>query len=451
MRRFCAAVRTLFCTSLLLAICNISQHCGSTILIEIKWDKCFRSHHYPALCLMVGSHFCSTCWRLTMLLGAAAMVVEDADADPRFATATSETPSGENQEPQKAASGDELFWCFWWCWPCWRSCMLYSGAIASAEVTASLEGWQHFVEGQTEVAIEEFTRAIALGQDLPVAYNHRGIAHEVLEQMVEAQADYSLADRLPEKDLELRQRLQSVWVRKPISWKRRKEPAAATEEGTDFLISFLQKEIRKLVTKKATVAWDSWKKEFSFKDIVVAGLKTCGSHGTNADFEWDSSCFFQDLFHWWWQKTCPPRCFDLLLVAGSFSGGFRARCAAPLAVSLHWAFREHNASQYIPHNNRCIYSVYIHTITYHHIISYTIVTILACDDLESSSFGNRNLRLCDLLPRPVPGREAALHHGGFACRWPQRTSTGGIPRVVPEIRPMGTADEAWPNWARSLK
>ena len=54
-----------------------------------------------------------------------------------------------------------------------------------------------------------------------------------------------------------------------------------------------------------------------------------------------------------------------------------------------------------------------------------------------------NLRLCDLLPRPVPGREAALQHGGFACRWVQRTSTGGIPRVVPEIRPMGTADEAW--------
>ena len=94
------------------------------------------------------------------------------------------------------------------------------------------------MEGQTEVAIEDFTQAIALGQDLAVAYNNRGIAHEVLEQMVEAQADYSEADRL-EKDLELRQRLQSVRVRKPISWKGRKEPAAATEaEGTDFLISF---------------------------------------------------------------------------------------------------------------------------------------------------------------------------------------------------------------------
>ena len=31
------------------------------------------------------------------------------DADPRFATATSETSSRENQEPQEAASGDELF------------------------------------------------------------------------------------------------------------------------------------------------------------------------------------------------------------------------------------------------------------------------------------------------------------------------------------------------------
>ena len=76
---------------------------------------------------------------------------------------------------------------------------------------------------------------------------------------------------------------------------------------------------------------------------------------------------------------------------------------------------------------------------YHH----TIVTILHCDDLESNSFGNSNLRLRDLLPRPVPGREAALHHGGFACRWPQRTSTGGIPRVVPEICQLGTADKAW--------
>ena len=37
------------------------------------------------------------------------MVVED--ADPRFATTTSETPSRENQEPQEAASGDENFFC----------------------------------------------------------------------------------------------------------------------------------------------------------------------------------------------------------------------------------------------------------------------------------------------------------------------------------------------------
>ena len=57
--------------------------------------------------------------------------------------------------------------------------------------------------------------------------------------MVEAEADYSEADRLAEKDSELRQRLQSLRKRKPIGWKGRKEPAAATEaEGTDFLISF---------------------------------------------------------------------------------------------------------------------------------------------------------------------------------------------------------------------
>ena len=95
------------------------------------------------------------------------------------------------------------------------------------------------MEGRTEVAIEDFTRAIALGQEVPVAYNNRGIAHEVLEQMVEAEADYSEADRLAETDSELRQRLQSLRKRKPIGWKGRKEPAAATEaEGTDFLISF---------------------------------------------------------------------------------------------------------------------------------------------------------------------------------------------------------------------
>ena len=46
-----------------------------------------------ALCLMVGSHFSSSFWRLTTLLGAAAM----------------ETPPRENQEPQEAASSDEVF------------------------------------------------------------------------------------------------------------------------------------------------------------------------------------------------------------------------------------------------------------------------------------------------------------------------------------------------------
>ena len=92
---------------------------------------------------------------------------------------------------------------------------------------------------QTELAIEDFTRAIALGQDLAVAYNNRGIAHEVLEQMVEAEADYSEADRLAETDSELRQRLQAVRERKPIGWKGRKEaPAQTTTEGTDFLISW---------------------------------------------------------------------------------------------------------------------------------------------------------------------------------------------------------------------
>ena len=100
--------------------------------------------------------------------------------------------------------------------------MLDSEAIASADINANLEGWQHLVAGQTEVAIEDFTRAIALGQEVPVAYNNRGIAHEVLEQMVEAQADYSEANRLAETDSELRQRLESVRKRNQSAGKAAK-------------------------------------------------------------------------------------------------------------------------------------------------------------------------------------------------------------------------------------
>ncbi len=88
----------------------ICQQCGSTILIKMRYINA--SVLITALCLMVGSHFSSTLRRLTTLLGAAAMVV---DADPRFATATSETPSREKQEPQEAASGDVSSATWWRC------------------------------------------------------------------------------------------------------------------------------------------------------------------------------------------------------------------------------------------------------------------------------------------------------------------------------------------------
>ena len=157
-------------------------------------------------------------------------------------------------------------------------------ASASAEVNANLQGWQHLVEGRTEVAMEDFTRAIALGQEVPVAYNNRGIAHEVLEQMVEAQADYSEADRLAEQDLELRQRLQSVRKRKPIGWKGRKEPAAATEaEGTDFLISFCNLDHKESNRRLRQLE----------EGVFFQGQCRCWTDRTNADFELDSSCFFK--------------------------------------------------------------------------------------------------------------------------------------------------------------
>ena len=51
-----------------------------------------------------------------------------------------------------------------------------------------------------------------------------------------------------------------------------------------------------------------------------------------------TSCVFQVFFHVFSSDDCrepAPTVFDLLLVEGSFSGGLRATCAAPLAVPLH--------------------------------------------------------------------------------------------------------------------
>ena len=208
--------------------------------------------------------------------------------------------------------------------------LLDGEAIASAEVNANLEGWQHLVDGQTEVAIEDFTRAIALGQDLPVAYNNRGIAHEVLEQMVEAQADYSEADRLAETDSELQQRLQSVRVRKPISWKGRKEPAAATEaEGTDFLISFCNLDHKESNRRLRQLE----------EGVFFQGKRRCWTENLR-DFI-ARMRILNEILHVFSRffpliaENLPPSVFDLLLVEGSFLGGLRARCASPLAVPLH--------------------------------------------------------------------------------------------------------------------
>ena len=169
------------------------------------------------------------------------------------------------------------------------------------------------MEGQTEVAIEDFTRAIALGQDLPVAYNNRGIAHEVLGQLVEAQADYSKADRLAETDSELRQRLQSVRVRKPIGWKGRKEPAAAMRaEGTDFLISFCNLDHKESNRRLRQLE----------EGVFFQGQWRCWTENLRipADFMVRMR-ILNEMFHVFFKicpliaENLPPSVFDLLLVA----------------------------------------------------------------------------------------------------------------------------------------
>ena len=133
---------------------------------------------------------------------------------------------------------------------------------------------------------------IALGQDIAVAYNNRGIAHEVLEQMVEAQADYSEADWLAETDSELRQRLQELRKRKPIGWEGRKEPAAATEaEGTDFLISFCN-----LDHKESNRRLRQLEGGVFFQGNCRCWTENLRISPTNANFERDSLCFFQYYF-----------------------------------------------------------------------------------------------------------------------------------------------------------
>ena len=190
------------------------------------------------------------------------------------------------------------------------------------------------MDGQTEVAIEDFTRAIALGQDLAVAYNNRGIAHEVLEQMVGAQADYSEGDRLAEKDLELRKRLQSVRVRKPISWKGRKEPAAATEaEGTDFLISFCS-----LDHKESNRRLRHLEEGVFFQGQLRCWTENLGISSHECGLVLNEILFFLKDFSIDDRREpafFPPRFLICFWRKVAFSGGLRARCAAPLAVPLH--------------------------------------------------------------------------------------------------------------------
>ena len=121
--------------------------------------------------------------------------------------------------------------------------------------------------------------------------------------MVEAQADYSEADRLAEQDVELRQRLQSVRVRKPISWKGRKEPAAKTDtEGTDFLISFCNLDHKESNRRLRQLEEGVF---FQGQCRCWAENLQCSSHECGIWMRF--SMFFSRFFYWWSQRTSPSQ------------------------------------------------------------------------------------------------------------------------------------------------
>ena len=99
-------------------------------------------------------------------------------------------------------------------------------------------GWEHLCQGRRPEALEDFSRAIELDEELAEAYNNRSIARR-LEGVEGAAEDEDLADALTMHDLEAQMKLrqQRKWM--CIGYNARGEPEGeklATD--ADFLISF---------------------------------------------------------------------------------------------------------------------------------------------------------------------------------------------------------------------
>jgi tetratricopeptide (TPR) repeat protein len=102
----------------------------------------------------------------------------------------------------------------------------------------NVRGWKHLCQGRRHEALEDFSRAIELDEELAEAYNNRSIARR-LEGVEGAAEDEDLADALTMHDLEAQMKLrqQRKWM--CIGYNARGEPEGeklATD--ADFLISF---------------------------------------------------------------------------------------------------------------------------------------------------------------------------------------------------------------------
>ena len=102
----------------------------------------------------------------------------------------------------------------------------------------NVRGWKHLCQGRRHEALEDFSRAIELDEELAEAYNNRSIARR-LEGVEGAAEDEDLADALTMHDLEAQMRLrqQRKWM--CVGYNARGEPEGeklATD--ADFLISF---------------------------------------------------------------------------------------------------------------------------------------------------------------------------------------------------------------------
>ena len=99
-------------------------------------------------------------------------------------------------------------------------------------------GWEQLCQGRRHEALEDFSRAIELDEELAEAYNNRSIARR-LEGVEGAAEDEDLADALTMHDLEAQMRLrqQRKWM--CIGFNTRGEPEGEKAAAdADFLISF---------------------------------------------------------------------------------------------------------------------------------------------------------------------------------------------------------------------